>query len=102
MIVSTTIKSKKDSRNWIDQTSVKTLKTQIRALLQAIEVVIEQCYKRVQTLEESWQQSIKRKKELDEIPSKSPSPDLKVYFYTDCSICVCKCHKCYLLLLITI
>lgn len=80
MIVSTTIKSKKDSRSWIDQTSVKTLKTQIRALLQAIEVVIEQCYKRVQSLEESWHQSIKRKKELDEArsPSKSPSPDIKV------------------------
>lgn len=70
------LKSKKDSRNWIDQESIKVLRTQIRALLQAIEVVVEQCYKRTQTLEESWHQSIKRKKELDELESSdSSSPE---------------------------
>ena len=76
VIISTMLRSKKDSRNWIDQESIKTLRTQIRALLQAIEVVVEQCYKRTQALEESWHQSIKRKKELDEMESSdSPSPE---------------------------
>jgi len=75
-IISTMLKSKKDSRNWIDPESIKVLRTQIRALLQAIEVVVEQCYKRTQALEESWHQSIKRKKELDELESSdSPSPE---------------------------
>ena len=77
VIVSTMLKSKKDSRNWIDPECIKVLRTQIRALLQAIEVVVEQCYKRTQALEESWHQSIKRKKELDELESSdSPSPEL--------------------------